>query len=107
MPNLDCSVKTCYYNKESRCCLDGIRVKGAQAVTADSTACGSFKEKTEGTFVNSCECSMPPEQTLSVQCEAVNCTHNDGKKCVAKAIDICGCNAKNFTDTECETFAKK
>lgn len=104
MPNLDCSVKSCYYNKEQKCCLEGIRVRGSEANTSDSTACGSFREKGEGTFTNSHECHMSPEQHLTIQCEAVKCCYNQDKKCYADNVDIAGGNAKNYSETECKTF---
>lgn len=104
MPNLGCAVTTCYYNKNQKCCLEGIRVRGSEADTSDSTACGSFREKGEGTFTNSCECHMSPEQHSSVQCEAVKCCYNNNKVCHADAIDITGNGAKTYTETECKTF---
>ena len=31
MTKLNCTVKNCYYNKESMCCRDGIKVGGTDA----------------------------------------------------------------------------
>jgi len=107
MPNLDCSVKTCYYNKENKCCLDGIRVKGANADDSCSTACGSFREGGSEGFKSSCECDMKPSEKSQVQCEAVNCVYNEEKRCAANGIDISGMQAKKFSDTECKTFKMK
>jgi len=107
MPGLDCSVKTCYYNKENKCCLDGIKVKGAHADKSCSTACGSFRAAGENNFTNSCDCDMHPTSTSQIQCEAVNCQYNHKKICSAASIDIAGSNAKSYDDTECKTFEMK
>lgn len=45
MTVLNCSVKNCYYNKNSKCCRDGISVGGTDATIKDATYCGDFKEK--------------------------------------------------------------
>lgn len=104
MPSLDCGVQTCYYNKEYKCCLEGIRVKGSEAYSSKSTACGSFREKSEGTFTNSCECTMKPSDRSKIACEAVKCCYNRDKKCAAEEVDITGNGARSYTETECETF---
>ena len=104
MPILNCSVQNCYYNKEKKCCLDGIRVEGSTADTVNSTACGSFKEQGEGSYTSNCHCGMSPETKLQVQCEAVKCTFNDDKRCCADRIGIEGNGAKHYTETACGTF---
>lgn len=105
MPILNCAVKNCYYNKEKKCCLDGIRVEGSTADTVNSTACGSFREQKSETYSNAaCHCGMEPETKVTVQCEAVKCMFNSDKRCSADHIGIAGDGAKHYTETECGSF---
>ena len=54
MVYLDCSVKSCTYNNEDGCCCKGdIQVEGREATEAQSTCCGSFKDRgTNGAACN-------------------------------------------------------
>lgn len=107
MPVLDCSVRTCFYNKENRCCLDGIKVEGTSAEVSDATACGSFKEKKGDTISNGCSCDAGPETTLAVDCLAEKCIFNEKCNCSAEHIGIAGSNACKSEDTQCASFEKK
>lgn len=104
MPVLDCSVKNCYYNREKKCCLDGIHVEGDNVNDPEETACGSFKSQDEGSYTSACHCGMAPENKLRVQCEAETCTFNDDKMCAANHIGIEGNGAKTYGETECGSF---
>lgn len=107
MPILDCSVRNCYYNKENRCCRDGIKVEGTSAEVSSATACGSFKEKKGDAITNGCGCEASPSVKLEVDCMAERCIYNEKCVCTANKIDIAGRNAYNYEDTECETFMIK
>lgn len=102
MPVLDCSVRTCYYNKENSCCLDAIKVEGTTAEVSSATECSSFKERTGESLTNGC-CGSPSCK-LSVDCMAEKCMFNSGHSCTAKHIDISGRNAHRSEDTECDSF---
>ncbi len=60
MTVLNCSVKNCYYNKNSKCCRDGISVGGTDATIKDATYCGDFKEKKDSVTAKSehCDCGL-------------------------------------------------
>ncbi len=103
MPVLDCSVKTCCYNSDNKCCLEGIKVEGKKADSSDETACGSFKLRVDGVMSNSCS-TKNPSQTSNVECDAVKCTFNQSHKCTAKHIGIAGSHADRVADTECASF---
>ena len=103
MPVLDCSVKTCCYNENNKCCLEGIKVEGKQADTSDATACGSFKLRMDGAMTNAC-CTKKPTDTSTVDCAAVKCTFNQAQKCTAKHIGIAGSKADRSEATECASF---
>lgn len=107
MPRLDCSVKTCYYNKESRCCREGIHVEGADAQVARSTECGSFRARKMDQTDNSCGCPSSPEQCLEVKCDAVRCIYNANCVCSAEHIGIAGNGADHAKDTECASFVNE
>lgn len=106
MPLLDCNVKHCYYNKENRCCLENIEVGGSNAKVSDETACNSFRHVNEGSPSN-CHCDSSPENSLKVDCQAVDCTFNDSCICNAKHISINGQNAKHTQETECASFCSE
>lgn len=103
MPNLNCTVKNCYYNKTDRCTRDDILIEGKSATTTDSTTCDSFKMKNDS-FTNSCNCSDSPKDCVKVACRAVNCSYNDKFMCSAKHVNICGASASKSDQTECDTF---
>lgn len=107
MPALDCSVRTCYYNKENRCCLDGIKVEGTMAEISSSTACGSFKAKTGDSISNGSCCDTAPSTRLSVDCLAEKCIFNEKCTCKAEHIGIEGSNAHTSEETACGSFRRK
>ena len=104
MTKLNCTVKNCYYNKEKKCCRDGIQVGGTDATVTDATYCGDFREKKDGFTAKAEHCESGPESTLDVRCDAVKCTFNDNCKCHAKQITIDGNGATHQSQTECGSF---
>lgn len=100
MPILDCSVKTCTYNKENSCCLNNIKVDGQQAGTERETRCSSFQKATETAKSH----AMEPSMELMVNCDAVNCTFNEQRVCRAGHIGIAGSAAQHADQTECASF---
>lgn len=104
MPVLDCSVKTCYYNEDNKCCLDSIKVEGRSADYSDDTACGSYRNR-DNQMTNAC--GKKPKNTLEVQCFADKCTFNEANKCTAEHIGIAGSRADRMDDTECASFVSR
>ncbi|MGN0382752.1 MAG: DUF1540 domain-containing protein [Eubacterium sp.] len=104
MPILDCSVSTCYYNKQNQCCLGDIKVEGESATNSERTACNSFRERGEDTYSNTCGCGIEPETVIQVDCDAIKCVYNEDRKCKADHIGIAGAGAKHYTETECSSF---
>lgn len=101
MTKLNCTVKNCYYNKESMCCRGGIQVGGTDATVTDATYCGDFREAGDS-FSSKCDCG--PEGALDVKCDAVRCTFNDNCKCHASQITIDGNGATHQSQTVCGSF---
>lgn len=102
MPILDCSVKNCIHNMDSRCQLEQIKVEGHNATDSDATACGSFQlRKGEATYTNSSKIVDPEND---VKCEAEKCCFNENKKCHADHIDISGNGACDCGETHCQSF---
>lgn len=106
MPVLDCSVKTCYNNKNSQCCLNGIKVEGSHADTSSSTLCASFEKRAEDSFSNSYKTERDPQTVLDIDCKAHKCVFNESSKCHAAHIGIAGNGAKVDEQTECASFYK-
>ncbi len=102
MPILDCSVKNCFYNSESRCQLDTIKVDGSHAETTEGTACASFELRKNSEFSN--REGHIPDPECSIDCEATKCTYNDNCKCEADHIGIAGNGACECGETECASF---
>lgn len=101
MPKLNCGVGNCANNADDCCCLANIGVAGNQAQTSDQTCCSNFSEKTGAT-----NCATTPNPSLSVQCDACNCTHNSNRECCADSININGYGASNSMDTACSSFCQ-
>lgn len=104
MTVLNCSVKNCYYNKDAKCCKDGIQVGGTDATIMDATYCEDFREKRDSATAKAEHCDDRPESRSDVKCEAVHCTFNDNCKCHAKEITIEGNGATHQSQTECGSF---
>ena len=101
MTILDCSVTGCMYN-EANCCHKGnIKVEGEDAKESEDTCCGSFDENTGDSFKN---LFKTPEKSLKIDCEAVNCKHNEDHRCTAGHVGITGDGASEAEQTECATF---
>ena len=45
-----------------------------------------------------------PEKSLKIDCEAVNCKHNEDHRCTAGHVGITGDGASEAEQTECATF---
>lgn len=103
MPILECSVRSCFYNKSSECCLDHIEVEGSEANVPNSTACGSFRENSD-TMTNSNKADLVPEPVVNIKCQATKCCFNQDCDCNADHISVAGDGANHFTETECASF---
>lgn len=103
MAYLDCSVKSCTYNNEDGCCCKGdIQVEGREATEAQSTCCGSFKDR--GTNGAACNALKDVSKEIDVACEATHCRFNENEKCHADHIGISGAGACTCGETECASF---
>ncbi|MEG0318452.1 MAG: DUF1540 domain-containing protein [Niameybacter sp.] len=102
MPKLNCGVNNCAHNAESCCCLSNVKVDGSSNTDQSSgTCCNSFAE---GGANN---CTGTPEANSEINCEAMNCAHNEDCRCCADSIQVAGNGACNCGDTECSSFCKK
>lgn len=105
MPILDCSVKNCIHNTDSKCQLEQIKVEGSQANDPTSTACGSFElRRSDASYSN---CAHTADPTSDIKCEATHCKFNDNMKCHADHISIGFTNACTCGETACESFRQK
>lgn len=103
MTKLKCDACTCEHNNDYYCCVGSIDVGGQQATNKSSTCCDSFAEKT-GSMTSS---TQSPNPQMEIACQATNCTHNEGCKCEANEVCICGDHACSSNETECSTFSCK
>lgn len=97
--NLNCSATNCGHNNSGLCYAGGINVGGHNANTTSNTYCSSFVDQDNTSFTNcaNCSCTKPDQ----IKCDAVNCTYNEDKNCVADSVRI------NAHDTSCETFVSR
>lgn len=105
MPNLVCSVENCSYNADHLCSLNRIHVSGSNAEESHSTSCQSFVDRSDS-FSN-CSCCGNPSKQTDIECEAQHCEHNEGCRCHANGIDVCGCGSRSSKGTECATFKQR
>lgn len=102
MTNLGCNAESCGYNRDNLCCRDNIVVGGCSAENKYDTMCTSYKE------CSSCSNSTGiPNNSLDVDCDAVNCKFNEEHRCSADHITISGSAASNSTQTLCSSFLAK
>ncbi|ONI38878.1 hypothetical protein AN396_01540 [Candidatus Epulonipiscium fishelsonii] len=102
MPRLICNVDTCGHHYDSLCGLNSIGITGSSATTDSETKCSNFI-----TYAGASNSMTGGSLNLDVQCQAVNCTHNERQKCQADFISIAGINAFTESDTECSGFCPK
>lgn len=102
MPELNCSVATCFYNKAHRCCLPSIEVGGRQAKKSASTCCESFSENENTSAVNCCD--RPAQNCVEIGCEAKHCNYNADGFCHAEHVKVAGPASSSRMQTVCETF---
>ena len=63
------------------CCKGDIQVEGREATEAQSTCCGSFKDR--GTNGAACNALKDVSKEIDVACEATHCRFNENEKCHA------------------------
>ena len=105
MPLLNCTVKSCLYNKDEYCAKGDILVDGRTAKMSEGTSCKSFVERKENAS-NSCGCGSATPH-IQVECKACECTFNKEERSDAEEITITGRNACKCSDTECGSFCAK
>ena len=106
MTNVNCNVKMCGYNENSKCAKKHINVEGLFAKSKIGTFCQSFKNPhNSDVLISEMAKEMSAEPTsLKVLCSANYCIHNENNECVAKDISIGNANASYRSETECDSF---
>jgi hypothetical protein len=107
MTNLECHVSDCANFAQGYCCRPNIGVAGRSASECAETCCSSFQKKREG--ANNALRFDQPNQSLDVDCGAMNCTYNEDGVCGADCILVESGNDKTTakSQTECATFLMK
>lgn len=101
MPDLNCTVISCVYNRTERCCKGDIQVEGSNARVTEETRCASFRPQKGEAFANRAE---EPRACTCVHCAATDCVHNEACECKAERIGIVGGHVFDSRETECATF---
>ena len=101
MPKLRCSAQNCMHNSSECCCRGAIEVAGTSAGHSEETCCSNFYQNI-GNMSNAV--GQEPTEYMEVQCEAENCTHNEGYQCQADSIDVSGHGACKCDETCCSSF---
>lgn len=116
MPKLICSANNCVNNIGGLCTANTIDVHGMRAHSSNETECETFAEKgLKNALANLVNMNITGEirQVFSgssiemspkIKCQAVNCSHNKDKICIARMVQIYGPGAVTSEGTECETF---
>lgn len=107
MTHLQCNVMNCANNKDDCCCKPDIQINGPCACGSEQTCCSSFSDATSSTE-NAVGYSLP-NLALEIDCDAKNCTYNEGNKCYAESINVSseGNNPDTASKTECSTFQNR
>lgn len=101
MTNCTCTVTECMHNSDNCCCKSQILVDGHEACSCDSTYCASYDKKMLDSFRNTYE---SPDPELKIDCSAVKCVYNEGRRCTAKSVDISKKSSADGNHTRCSTF---
>lgn len=104
MTQLDCTVTSCLYNKDSCCSRGDIVIGGRGASSVGETSCQSFCERSGAKTSNF---AGSPAPTVKIDCEAEKCRYNSSSKCQAGHIGISGGQACSCKETECTSFTCK
>ncbi|MDE6947877.1 MAG: DUF1540 domain-containing protein [Anaeroplasmataceae bacterium] len=106
MTNVNCNVKMCGYNEDSKCAKKRIDIEGLFAKSKIGTFCQSFKNPhNSDILVSEMAKEMSPEASpVKVKCSANYCIHNENSECIAKEITVGNENANYRSETECDSF---
>lgn len=110
MPKLMCDVKTCYYHQDEYCTKDRIKICNCCENNSHETMCDSYKLKTKqkkNSFDTEFAEFASINEYLSVNCNVLDCIHNQHEICKATNIKIDGKEAKDKNDTVCLNYASK
>ncbi|MDF2884048.1 MAG: hypothetical protein K0R54_4614 [Clostridiaceae bacterium] len=113
---LSCNADNCVNNLNGLCSANTIKVNGPNSHSSGGTECETFAARgIRNALSNLTNMNIPGEirqlfststieMSPNVKCDAYNCVHNSGRKCMAGNIQVTGPNARVSADTKCETF---
>ena len=119
MTRLSCTARTCVNNEAGLCGAGQILIEGVVAKSSEDTFCSNFMEDNVANefkaltntnyigelsqiFSSMEDIKMNPE----IECHARSCFYNGNGKCEARDIIVIGDNAKDATETVCQTFVE-
>lgn len=103
MHKINCTVKSCYYNKEQFCQIETLHIAGKGSGTTEATYCHSYTAKEsahnkagEGTLSGTTSC---------ICCEVNTCVYNKEKKCSLSEIEVSSLGeVSDCKETDCLSF---
>ncbi|MFA9397511.1 MAG: DUF1540 domain-containing protein [Clostridiaceae bacterium] len=114
--NLHCSAANCVHNMNGFCSSKKINIQGLNSHAGAETECESFQEAgIKNAFKSLANINYAGEfkQMFSddkdvlapkIACTATNCSYNVERHCSAPDVEIYGPNARDVTQTSCQTF---
>lgn len=106
MLKINCDVINCSHNNDKICFANVVSIGGKNAKKDCDTCCGSFlDEKNYGKLTNNI--NDMGNQSSSLLCNVVSCSHNSNNLCNADTIHVSGKDINLYTETYCSTFKQK
>ncbi|MBU5451389.1 DUF1540 domain-containing protein [Acetivibrio sp. MSJd-27] len=107
MNKVNCDVTNCAYNHEQCCKAAAINIDGLRANADSETCCGTFVDEKHGGSNLSNSCGN--EDCSCLNCDALNCKHNEDCRCSLSEIDVCRCdnNVCSCDQTCCGSFEEE
>lgn len=106
MPKIDCSVSTCSYNNNKRCCASLVNIAGKGSVTTEATCCGTFLNSMG--YNNLAEYTDVQREVDAIFCKVDTCAYNRSEHCSLNEIEVGSLKeAQIYTETDCLSFERK
>lgn len=105
MPRINCSVESCYYNKQKICEAEVLNIGGKDANITESTCCETYKENVS--CQNAVGKSPAQGATEEILCSVGTCAYNIHKHCSLSEIEVSSLGeVDSYKETDCLSFER-
>lgn len=106
MPNINCGVGNCAYNKNHYCHASVVKVGGEEAKITEATYCETFLNKMG--YTDKMQYEQESDKIDAILCHVNTCAYNRYEHCTLHDIEIGNLReAENYMETDCLSFERR